>query len=87
MSEKYNGRSLGPATPPPNQASTDLGLLFMVLIFGNSRTAAYANLTPVVALAVAWVWLEEVPRPLQLLGEGVVLAGLALARLGGERRS
>ena len=26
MSEKYNGRSLGPATPPPNQASTDLGL-------------------------------------------------------------
>jgi len=54
---------------------------------GNSRTAAYANLTPVVALAVAWVWLEEVPRPLQLLGAVVVLAGLALARLGGERRS
>jgi drug/metabolite transporter (DMT)-like permease len=53
---------------------------------GNSRTAAYSNLTPVVALAVAWVWLGEVPRPLQIAGAAVVLGGLSLARLGGERR-
>jgi len=54
---------------------------------GNSRTAAYVNLTPVVALAVAWLWLGEIPQPLQLLGAVVVLTGLALARLGGERKS
>jgi drug/metabolite transporter (DMT)-like permease len=53
---------------------------------GNSRTAAYSNLTPVVALAVAWVWLGEVPKLLQLGGAVVVLGGLTLARLGGGGR-
>jgi drug/metabolite transporter (DMT)-like permease len=52
---------------------------------GNSRTAAYSNLTPVVALAVAWAWLGEAPGILQILGAGVVLGGLSLTRLGGER--
>ena len=52
---------------------------------GNSRTAAYSNLTPVVALFVAWIWLSEVPKPLQILGALVVLGGLSLARLGRER--
>lgn len=48
---------------------------------GSSRTAAYANLTPVVALLVAWLWLGEVPAPLQLVGAGIILAGVSLARL------
>ena len=52
---------------------------------GNSRTAAYSNLTPVVALAVAWIWLGEVPQPLQVGGAVVVLVGLSLARMGRER--
>jgi drug/metabolite transporter (DMT)-like permease len=54
---------------------------------GNSRTAVYSNLTPVVALAVAWVWLGEKPGGLQILGAAVVLTGLSLARLGRERRA
>jgi drug/metabolite transporter (DMT)-like permease len=53
---------------------------------GSSRTAAYQNLTPVIALLVAWGWLEEVPSPLQLVGAGVVLAGLTLARLSGREK-
>lgn len=53
---------------------------------GNSRTAAYSNLTPVVALAVAWIWLKEEPEPLQILGAAVVLTGLTLARFGRERK-
>lgn len=53
---------------------------------GSSRTAAYQNLTPVVALLVAWGWLGEVPSLLQLSGAGVVLAGLTLARISGSRR-
>ena len=52
---------------------------------GSSRTAAYQNLTPVVALLVAWFWLKEVPAPSQLAGAGVVLAGVSLARLGGRK--
>lgn len=55
-----------------------------VLRIGNSRTAAYSNLTPVVALAVAWVWLGETPAAMQLTGAVVVLGGLYLTRLGAE---
>ena len=54
---------------------------------GSSRTAAYQNLTPVVALLVGWIWLGEAPAPIQLLGAGVVLAGISLARLTGRRRA
>lgn len=52
---------------------------------GNSRTAAYSNLTPLIALIVAWAWLGEAPGILQVLGAIVVLVGLSLARLGRER--
>lgn len=54
---------------------------------GNSRTAAYSNLTPVVALAVAWAWLGETPGLLQIVGAGIVLGGLSLTRLRGRGRS
>jgi drug/metabolite transporter (DMT)-like permease len=52
-----------------------------VQALGNNRTAVYSNLVPVAALLTAWVWLGEVPAPLQLVGAGVVLAGLTVARL------
>ncbi|MGW8266262.1 MAG: DMT family transporter [Longimicrobiales bacterium] len=51
---------------------------------GSSRTAAYQNLVPVVALLVAWIWLREVPTALQISGAGIVLAGVYLARRGGR---
>jgi drug/metabolite transporter (DMT)-like permease len=54
---------------------------------GSSRTAAYANLTPVIALVVAWAWLGEAPGVLQITGAAVILVGLSLARLGRERGS
>ena len=54
---------------------------------GSSRTAAYTNLTPVIALVVAWAWLGEAPGVLQVTGATVILAGLTLARLGRERGS
>lgn len=52
---------------------------------GNARTAAFSNLTPVVAMLVAWVWLGETPSPSQILGVLVILTGLTLARLGREK--
>jgi len=54
---------------------------------GSSRTAAYQNLTPVVALVVAWIWLREVPTSLQITGAGIVLAGVYLVRLGGKGKA
>lgn len=46
---------------------------------GQSRTAVYANLVPVVALIVAWVWLGEVPVLVQLVGAALIFAGVAVA--------
>ncbi|MFC1662247.1 DMT family transporter [Gemmatimonadota bacterium] len=57
-----------------------------VQLIGNARTAAYSNITPIIALAVAWAWLGEIPSGLQITGAAVVLTGLSLARLGGERK-
>jgi drug/metabolite transporter (DMT)-like permease len=53
---------------------------------GNARTAVYSNLTPIVALLVAWIWLGETPTMMQVGGAGIVLAGLSLARLSGRER-
>ncbi len=49
---------------------------------GNTRTAVFNNLVPVVALAVAWAWLGEVPTALQLGGAGIIVAGVSLSRRG-----
>jgi drug/metabolite transporter (DMT)-like permease len=54
---------------------------------GSSRTAAYQNLVPVVALLTAWLWLGEMPTILQIGGAAVVLGGLTLARVAGEKVS
>ncbi len=47
---------------------------------GSARTAAVANLIPVVALASAWALLGEAVGPVQILGAAVVLFGVWLAR-------
>jgi drug/metabolite transporter (DMT)-like permease len=50
---------------------------------GNARTGVFSNLVPVVAMAVAWLWLGEVPNRGQLLGAAVIIAGVTFA----QRRS
>jgi drug/metabolite transporter (DMT)-like permease len=52
-----------------------------VRLIGNTRTAAYSNLVPVVALVAAWLQLGEVPSAGQLAGAGVILTGLTLAQV------
>ena len=55
---------------------------------GNARTAVYSNLTPVFAIIFAWIILDAVLMPLQLVGAAVVLAGLILTRQGrGKQRT
>lgn len=47
---------------------------------GNTRTATFANMVPVLALAVAWVWLGEVPTVGQVAGAAVIIGGVSLTR-------
>lgn len=64
-----------------------IGIAYMiwyngVRVIGNTRTAAYSNMVPVVALAVAWLWLGEVPSAGELLGSGIIIGGVTLAQTG-----
>jgi drug/metabolite transporter (DMT)-like permease len=66
--------------------STILALVISAPLFnravqgiGSDRTALYNCLTPLVAMAVAWVTLREVPTGPQFLGVGLVLGGVWLA--------
>jgi drug/metabolite transporter (DMT)-like permease len=47
---------------------------------GNTRTAAYSNLVPIVALLAAWVHLGEVPTGGQVVGAAVIIGGVTLAQ-------
>lgn len=49
---------------------------------GSTRTAIYSNITPIVALLVAWPALGESPTPGQLAGAVVIFAGVYLVRHG-----
>lgn len=49
-------------------------------VLGPTRTAMYINLQPLIALAVAWGTLHEVPTPWQGLGAASIMTGLILAR-------
>lgn len=63
-----------------------IGVAYLIWYYGvrqigNTRTAAFSNLVPVVALLAAWLHLGEVPSAGQLLGAGVILGGLTLAQV------
>ena len=49
---------------------------------GSTRTAVYSNLTPVIAMLVAWPTLGEIPTPGQLFGAVVIFVGLYLTKKG-----
>lgn len=48
---------------------------------GATRTSAYSNLTPLAAMAVAWLWLGETVTVPQMLGAAGIFAGVFLTRL------
>ena len=49
---------------------------------GSARTAVYSNLMPVVAMITAAVWLHEPVGSGKIVGAALVLAGVALTRVG-----
>ena len=48
---------------------------------GGSRTSMYSNIVPLVAMAIAAVWLGEPMTASKIAGAGAVLAGVLLTRL------
>jgi drug/metabolite transporter (DMT)-like permease len=48
---------------------------------GSSRTAIYSNLTPIVAMIVAAIWLDEPVGVRQVLGAATILGGVFVTRL------
>jgi drug/metabolite transporter (DMT)-like permease len=56
-----------------------------VLCHGTAgRTSSFLYLTPVLAIAIAWVWLGEVPNMLSLIGSAIALAGVVSLGLWGK---
>ncbi len=49
---------------------------------GNTRTAIFSNLVPVVAVLVSWLFLNETLRLWQMVGAFITLTGVTLARIG-----
>jgi drug/metabolite transporter (DMT)-like permease len=51
-----------------------------VRVFGPVRTAMYSNLQPLIAMAVAFLTLREVPTVWQLGGAAAITSGLLVSR-------
>jgi drug/metabolite transporter (DMT)-like permease len=73
-------------------ASALLALAFSYIVWytavqkiGSSRTAIYSNLTPIVAMIVAAIWLGEVITTTQMLGAALILSGIALTRFASRQ--
>jgi drug/metabolite transporter (DMT)-like permease len=50
------------------------------------RTTTLLYLIPVLAIAIAWVWLGEVPRSQSLVGGAVALTGILMVNLWGKAK-
>lgn len=63
-----------------------IGVAYLIWYYGvrqlgNTRTAVFSNLVPVVALAAAWIHLGEVPHLSQVAGAAVIIGGVTLAQI------
>ena len=47
---------------------------------GSTRTSVYSNLTPVVAMVVAWIWIDEPIAQPQVIGAVAILSGIFVTR-------
>jgi drug/metabolite transporter (DMT)-like permease len=50
------------------------------------RTATMLYVIPVVAIAIAWIWLGEVPKAISLVGGAIALGGVLLVNTVGRRK-
>jgi drug/metabolite transporter (DMT)-like permease len=83
--------AIAPSTWVLTVGSALLALAFAYIVWytavqqiGSSRTAIYSNLTPIVAMVVAAVWLGEPIGIAQVVGASLILGGIFVARGAGE---
>ena len=70
--------------------ATTLGYAFGVMAVPRigSRVASFVGLSEVLfALGFAWLFLGEVPAPIQFVGGALILVGVVLVRLDAEPAS
>ena len=51
-----------------------------IKLLGPTRTSVYSNIQPVIALAIAWIFLHEVPTLWQAIGTGTIISGVLFTR-------
>jgi drug/metabolite transporter (DMT)-like permease len=90
---RVDWRAVTPGTWISLVASAVLALGFCYIVWyagvrtiGPSRTAIYSNVIPIVAIAIAALWLGEPLTWLKLTGAAAVLIGVALTRLAHAAR-
>jgi len=49
---------------------------------GNTKTAIYSNITPILTVIIAYFFIAERITPLQGIGAGIIILGVYFARLG-----
>ncbi|CAN5623371.1 DMT family transporter [soil metagenome] len=51
-----------------------------IKLLGPTRTSVYSNIQPVIALAIAWMFLHEVPTLWQTVGATTIISGVLFTR-------
>jgi drug/metabolite transporter (DMT)-like permease len=87
MAQTTNWTLISPTSWVLMVLSSLLALAFAYMVWytavqriGSARTAIYSNLTPIVAMAVAAIWLGEPITPAQIAGAATILTGLFITR-------
>lgn len=62
-----------------------IGLAYMIWYYGvaqlgNTRTSIYSNITPIVAVIGAWIFMGEKPHALEIVGAAVIITGVTIAQ-------
>jgi drug/metabolite transporter (DMT)-like permease len=51
-----------------------------IKLLGPTRTSVYSNIQPVIALAIAWIFLSEIPTLWQTIGATTIITGVLFTR-------
>ncbi|PFE97797.1 EamA family transporter [Bacillus thuringiensis] len=58
-----------------------IALAYIISRAGASEATSSLYLTPITACFIAWIWLEEVPTLVSIIGGGITILGIVIAHL------